>query len=209
MQSWPRTIWLGMCQYLIRVYFSPSLSFPSPISPSPLASNPRTQRLRLHYSSVNKKVHASPSFRFLFLLRKASVADLGLCSNARSSRSRWAAGGPRPRGALHVSQLSTRLLPALTGERIPAAGSWPLLSFSHGLSVSAGAGVLSARLRLGGGRGQRRRSWVRGILLFFFSIPQVIRWDWLLLLLAYKNLFCFFSDSWCIQLRLEMDFLHS
>lgn len=105
---------------------------------------------------------------FPFLLRKASAADLGFCSNARSSRSRWAAGGPRPRGALHVSQLSTRLLPALTGERIPAAGSWPLLSFSHGLSVSAGAGVLSARLRLGGGRGQRRRSWVRGILLFFF-----------------------------------------
>lgn len=40
--------------------------FPSHLRSLPLASNPRTQRLRLHYSSVNKKVHASPSFRFLF-----------------------------------------------------------------------------------------------------------------------------------------------
>lgn len=160
-----------MCQYLIRVYFSPSLSFPSPISPSGLQSKNTAAAVTL--LKCEQKGPCFSLLSFPFLLRKASAADLGFCSNARSSRSRWAAGGPlvvpcmfhsSPRVCFSIDRgtnpscrflTPSLLLPwpvclcrSWRFERAAASGWWPW----------AAAEILGARDPP-----------------VFFSIPQVIR----------------------------------
>ena len=159
-------------------------SLPSPF----LAQEHCGLRLLLHYSSVNKKVHAST--RFPFLLRKGTSSRSWIRLQVVVTHAAAGVGGqhrgrPAPRGALHVSQLSTRLLGALTGERIQLAGSWPLLLLSHGLSASAGAGVLSERVRVVavGGGGDLGRARDPGLCLALKEPPSrpvllSLRWDW-------------------------------
>jgi hypothetical protein len=107
----------------------PFLSIPPPL---PIPGLPAKNTARLAAAvTLLKCEQKGPCFspsRFPFLLRKGNSSRSWIRLQAVATHAAAGVGGqhrgrPAPRGALHVSQLSTRLLGALTGERIQLAGS--------------------------------------------------------------------------------------